>query len=251
MTKLKSTNFSLFSSCSLHLLAMAFMLSDHLWATLFPYLDILTCIGRVAFPIFAFMIVEGYFYTHDLKKYICRLFLFALLSEIPFDLVAGGTIFYPFHQNVLWTYLIGLLLISWIERVKKLGKPWLNLLIMVGALILGYILGTITIVDFYGAGVLTILVFYLFRGRKLWHFAAQAACLCYINMHLLSGFCYPISILGHAWDFPQQGLAVLALIPIWLYNGRQGYHEKWFRVVCYAFYPVHLLILYVLWQMAT
>ena len=54
----------------LHLLAMAFMLCDHLWGTVVPRNDWLTCIGRIAFPIFAFLIVEGYFHTKNLKKYI-------------------------------------------------------------------------------------------------------------------------------------------------------------------------------------
>ena len=85
------------SAAMLHIIAMTFMLMDHLWATLLPAQDWLTCVGRLAFPIFAFMAVEGYFHTHSFKKYILRLLLFAVLSEIPFDLMYGGTWFYPFH----------------------------------------------------------------------------------------------------------------------------------------------------------
>ena len=89
-----SGRFSL-SAAALHILAMVLMLMDHLWATLLPAQDWLTCAGRLAFPIFAFMAVEGYFHTHSFRKYALRLALFAVLSEVPFDLMYGGTWFYP------------------------------------------------------------------------------------------------------------------------------------------------------------
>ena len=120
-----ATRFDL-SAAALHILAMALMLMDHLWATLLPAQEWLTCAGRVAFPIFAFMAVEGYFHTHDLKKYTLRLLLFALLSEIPFDLMYGGTWFYPVHQNVIWTLLLGILGIHLMETVRKKQKTGLS-----------------------------------------------------------------------------------------------------------------------------
>lgn len=104
------------NSFTLHILAMLFMLCDHLWATLFPAQEWLTCIGRLAFPIFAFMIAEGCYYTSNVKKYMQRLFLFAVISEIPFNLIMGSSVIYPFHQNVLWTFLLGLLSIQIIEK---------------------------------------------------------------------------------------------------------------------------------------
>ena len=100
-----------FSSSGLHILAMGFMLCDHLWAMLFPVEQWLTCIGRIAFPVFAFMIVEGYLHTHDLRRYLFRMLVWALISEIPFDLMYGGTVFYTYHQNVLCTFLLIMLLI--------------------------------------------------------------------------------------------------------------------------------------------
>lgn len=231
------------SSSALHILAMLFMLLDHMWATVVPGNEWMTCVGRVAFPIFAFMIVEGFFRTHDLKKYLLRLFIFALLSEIPFNLMCSSQVFYPFHQNVLWTFLIALGVIIGIEKVKRKNKLWLTVLSAVGLSLLGIILGFAAFTDYNGFGVATVLVFYFFRGKKWWCFAGQFLCLLWINCKLLSGLYYPVSIFGLELDIIQQGFAVLALIPIWLYNGRQGIRSKAFRLSCYAFYPVHMLVL--------
>ena len=109
------------TSFSLHIMAMVCMLCDHLWGTSVVNHEVFTCIGRLAFPIYAFMIVEGYFHTGSLSNYVKRLFLAAVISEIPFNLVMGSRFFYPIHQNVLWTFLISLGLIHWNEKAK--AKP--------------------------------------------------------------------------------------------------------------------------------
>jgi hypothetical protein len=231
------------TSMSLHIMAMVFMLCDHLWGTIVPGNDWLTCIGRIAFPIFAFLIVEGYFHTGNLKKYVVRLLLFAILSEIPFNLVAGSRVIYPIHQNVLWCFLISIGLIHWNENVKATGKLWMRLLVGIVSVPLGYIVGLITMVDFYHAGVLTVLVFYFFRQKKWWCYVGQLLCLWYINMEMLGGYSYEIHLFGETYFLVRQGLALLALIPIWLYRGKQGYHSKPLQYVYYAFYPLHLLVL--------
>ena len=236
------------SSFTLHVLAMALMLCDHLWATFFPYAGWLTCLGRIAFPIFAFMIVEGYFHSRDQKRYLLRLFLCAIVSEVPFDLIQASTVFYPYHQNVLWVFVTAVLLIMGLEKIRKLGKWWLTIPACLLAAIFGSLFGGIASLEFFNIGVVTVLVFYFFRERKWWCFAGQLACLYYLNFEEMAGFCYNVQLFGHKWEFPQQGFALLALIPIWLYRGKQGYHAKWFRWFCYAFYPVHLLILYLLWS---
>lgn len=113
------------SASTLHILAMIFMLFDHLWATIIPGNQWLTCLGRLAFPIFAFMIVEGYFHTSSLRRYALRLLLFALISEIPFNLMYSSSLIYPYHQNVIWTLLLGLGLIHLNELTAKRRKMWL------------------------------------------------------------------------------------------------------------------------------
>lgn len=239
-----SKNFEL-TAAVLHIIAMTLMLMDHLWATLLPAREWLTCAGRVAFPIFAFMAVERYFHTRSFKKYILRMLLFAVLSEIPFDLMYGGTWFYPVHQNVLWTFLLGLLGVWLMEQVRKKGKTWMYLLVCVLVVPAGLVLGTLCMVDYYGVGVLTVFVFYFLHGRKWWCFLGQLAALYWLNVELLGGLMYPVQLFGMEFELCQQGLALLALIPIWLYRGRQGYHSKPFQYLCYAFYPVHMLLLVV------
>ncbi len=231
------------TSMSLHILAMALMLCDHLWGTIVPGNDWLTCIGRISFPIFAFMIVEGYFRTGNLKKYIGRLLLFAVLSEIPFNLVAGSSLIYPIHQNVLWSFLISIGLIHWNEKAKATRKLWKRVLVGCASVLLGYIAGLLTMVDYYHAGVLTVLTFYFFRQRTWWSCVGQLFCLWYINLEMLGGFSYELHLFGNTYFFTRQGLALLALIPIWLYRGKQGYHNKWLQYAYYAFYPLHLLVL--------
>ena len=139
------------SAAALHILAMTFMLMDHLWATLLSSQMWLTHVGRLAFPIFAFLAVEGYFHM--------RMLLFAVLSEVPFDLMYGGTVFYPVHQNVIWTLLLGLLGIRLMEAARAKGKRWLYVLTCAAVVVLGFALGTLGMVDYYGAGVLTVFAF--------------------------------------------------------------------------------------------
>ena len=172
------------SAAALHIIAMALMLMDHLWATLLPAQDWLTCAGRLAFPIFAFMAVEGYFYTRNLKRYALRLLLFALLSEVPFDLMYGGTWFYPVHQNVIWTLLLGLLGVHLMETVRKKQKLWVSLPVCAVVVAAGALLGTLGMTDYYGAGVLTVFAFYLFRGRKWWCLLGQALTLYLSLIHI-------------------------------------------------------------------
>lgn len=237
------------SSAGLHILAMGLMLCDHSWAMLFPAAEWLTCIGRIAFPIFAFMAVEGFFHTHNLRRYLLRLLIWALLSEIPFNLMYGGSIFYPYHQNVLWTFLLSLLIISLIEKCKSRFKTALAVLLSVGLAATGFLIGYIAMVDYYGVGVLTVLTFYVFRKRTWTSRLFQFLCLYILNVELLGGYCYELQVFGHTIELVQQSLALLALIPVWLYQGKQGLHNKAFQYFCYAFYPIHMLLLFVVRQL--
>jgi len=236
----KNLRFGL-SAFDLKLLAMAFMLCDHLWATVIHGNDWLTCVGRLAFPIFAFQIAEGYAHTRDRKAYRRRMLVWALISEIPFNLMTGGGLINPFHQNVMFTFWIALLLLGRIDRAVKRGDA-VGGLITLGWTLLGFLIGTLTMVDYYGYGILMVILFYIGRktpAEKLLHLIAMY----WINFRMMGGLVYPFEIFGREFLFPQQGFAILSLIPIWLYNGRQGVSSKAVRTACYAFYPAHILIL--------
>ena len=229
------------SGFDLKLLAMLLMLCDHAWATIIPGNEWLTCIGRLAFPIFAFQIAEGWAHTSDRKTYQRRVLTWALISEIPFNLMAAGGVINPFHQNVMFTFWIAMLflkLVDWGEQKSR----FVYALTIVAAFLGGYLTGFVLFVDYFGYGILTVLVFYL--ARKVPHsWLVQLLGIGYINLFLMKGLVYPIDLLGREWLFPQQGFALLALPLIWMYNGRAGTRSKLVRRLGYAFYPVHMLIL--------
>ena len=228
-------------SLTIKLLAMALMLCDHLWATVLPGVMWLTAVGRIAFPIFAFQVAEGFQRTHDRKKYLLRMLVFAAVSEIPFNLFYAGTAVYPFHQNVMFTFVLAILLLLGVEKFRAKGRI-AYLLAAAAAVVLGYLLGTVTMVDYYGSGVVTVLIFYL--CRQIPHsWIGELAGLAFLNCKLLGGMTIPLTLGSWTLELPEQGLALLALIPIWLYNGRQGAHNKAIQYACYAFYPAHMLIL--------
>ena len=96
----------------LKMIAITTMLIDHVGAVLLPQYPILRIIGRIAFPIFCFLLVEGFMHTHDVIRYMTRIGLFALISEIPFDLLFYGRILDGTHQNVFFTLFIGLVMLT-------------------------------------------------------------------------------------------------------------------------------------------
>ena len=219
---MKQKSFSL-NATHLRILALCLMLLDHLGTTVVPGNAWMNYVGRLAFPIFAFQAAEGYHHTHDLKGYCKRLAVFALVSEIPFNLMLSGSPFYPLHQNVMLTLLLGLLACRAYDRERWLACfGWL-------------LAGSVALCDYRGAGVLTVLVFHVFRGRKL----SQLIMLFVINFFCFQGPSLPVGFL----HVPVQAFAVLAVIPIWLYNGKKGRGGKWLRYGSYVFYPLHALIL--------
>ena len=235
---MEKTRFGL-NSTALRLLAILFMLLDHLWATVVPGNLWMTCAGRLAFPIFAFQLYEGYRHTGDFRRYCLRLLLFALLSEIPFNLFYAGSVLFPFHQNVMFTLLLGLLAIrqaDMLRREQGIKRKSLRCLALLAVLAGGVLLFP----DYGLMGVMTVLCFFVFREHRLFQLAAMAV----LNIFAFKGQTIPVSLFGLACDFPIQGFALLSLPLIWLYNGQKGPGGRGLRLFWYIFYPLHMLALY-------
>lgn len=232
------------SSTGLRLLALLFMLLDHMWATVIAGNNWMTRLGRLAFPIFAFQLVEGFFHTSDRKAYAKRLLIFALITEVPFDLMYISAPFFPFHQNVLFTLLLGLLAMSGLEkaRLADTARARLKGIGQAALCLLGGLLG---FVDYGIMGVATVLLFYAARLlplTPLW----QTVGMFLLNIHWFKGNSLILHIAGQEIFFPTQGFALLALIPIWLYNGKKGRGGKLLQYGSYVFYPAHMLLLWAL-----
>lgn len=232
------------TSNMLRAIAVLLMISDHVWATYMSFGDWMTYIGRMAFPIFAFQIAEGFVHTKNFKKYALRLLGFALISELPFNLFYSSRWFNPYHQNVLFTLLLGLMAIKVIDNLKKnhkakdiaLSALWL-LLIVIGS-VLGF-------VDYGLNGVLMVVLFYVCRDFPFAWLGQLIGMVC-INVIFFEGQVIPTEIFGTTVEIPTQAYAVFALIPIWLYGGRKGISNKALQYGFYAFYPVHMIILYLI-----
>lgn len=238
------------NSFTLHILAMIFMASDHLWNIFFPNQLWLYVTGRLAFPIFAFMIVEGFFKTKNRKKYLICIFIFAIISEIPFNLFSSlamrkvTMLFYPYN-NVLWTFLIALCGLSLLEKIEKSKK--LNKIIkFVGKITISFI--TIMIAnfiktDYLGYGVITVLIFYFFRERNYRNIFFQSLLIIILNAFIMPGYEFPFYFFGNEVFIKVQIFAIFSLAIIWLYNGEQGIHNKFIKYSFYFFYPLHLLLI--------
>lgn len=240
--KLKKLRF--LDSNMLRTVAVVLMISDHVWATAMSFGNWMTYIGRMAFPIFAFQIAEGFVHTKNFKKYALRLLGFALISEIPFNLFYSSRWFNPYHQNVLFTLLLGLLAIKVIDNLKKdaSGKNIAKSLLWIALICVG---GTLGFVDYGFLGVLTVVMFYLCRGYKITP-VLQLVGLVLLNIVFFEGQVFVFELFGKTIEIPSQGFAVFSAIPIWLYNGKKGKLSKILQYGFYAFYPVHMLILYII-----
>lgn len=230
----------------LRVIAIISMLIDHLmFGFNFGILNgIFEILGRLAFPIFAFQIAEGYCNTRDFKKYFNKVFIFAIISEVPFDIITGFGLIGPYHQNVLWTFLIGLFIIKIIDIFERNTENKFFLLIKSALVcIIGFFIGELAMVDYYGIGVLIVVMFYLTRNLKYKHII-QFVLLLFANIQLGGKIIFPFG--ANKFGISIQSFSLISLFLIWMYKGEQGYTSKKWRSFCYWFYPLHMIIIFLI-----
>lgn len=176
-------------------------------------------IGRLAFPIFCFLLVEGFQRTSNIPKYVARVAVFALLTEVPFDLTFTGKPVYWGYQNVMLTLLIGMLAMWGCRLAEKYlaGSQYLLLSVQGLCAAAGMLAAWLLHTDYDYKGILCIMAIYFFRSNRLLQCLAGA--------------------LSLIWE-PE---AMISFLFIYLYNGQRGRQPKYFF---YVFYPLHLLLLY-------
>lgn len=222
-----STRFG-FSGTTLKYIACGTMLLDHIGAsciesrysyytaapsTLVTLDLVLRLIGRLAFPIFCFLLVEGFLHTHDVRRYFLQLLGFGLVSELPFDLAFFHSPFYRGHQNVYWTLFFGLCALGCLRHCGEQSAP--GIFSALALAVLAELLRT----DYGAIGVLLIVVLYITRASRPLQCLFGAVAVCY--------------------ELP----APLAFLPVSLYNGQRGRCSRAEQWAFYLFYPAHLALL--------
>ncbi len=207
------------------------MLVDHIGALFFPDLVWLRLIGRLSFPIFAFLLAGGFIYTSNIYKYLGRLFIFALITQ-PFFYLAfpGNTL------NIFATLFLGLVAILFYDKIKNRYLAWLAVLLVA-------IVGELIKVDYGLYGVLFPLSFYLFIKQK--SFSRLIIFQIILNLIFILKFYIFIQLNLFVFTY-QLFIQFFSLFSIWLikyYNGQRG---RRFKYAFYSFYPLHILVLVLL-----
>lgn len=172
--------------------------------------------GRLAFPIYCFLLVEGFLHTHDFKKYALRMLGFALLSEFPFDWAFFSGVYWG-HQNVYFTLLLGLLAMKALDTFQTAeGTPDFRGVLGAAACVIA---AAVLQCDYDVRGLALILALYMTRGNK------TAQC--------IAGAVFSLF----------EPVAPLAFGLVWLYNGQRGSSSRAEQWAFYWFYPVHLFVL--------
>lgn len=206
----------------LKLIAMVTMFIDHFGVVFKSSEIIYRVIGRIAFPIYAFLLVEGFVHTKSVKKYGARLLFLAFISEIPFDLAFYGGVNWT-HQNIFFTLFIGLLTLYLLDKNEKDEKH--SKFFIVASM---GILASLLRLDYEIIGIIYIAVFYLTRNMEKDNRLRIIVPVMFVTNLLVSGLV--------------QQFSLLALVFIYFYNEELGPKNKFIQILFYISYPLHLIL---------
>ena len=221
------------SSFVLRLIALVCMCVDHAGLALFPSAGAFRCVGRLAFPLYCFLLTQGFAHTRDIRAYARRLLLLACVSEVPFDLLIFGRVSSAMEQNVVFSLLLGLMALY---AAKALAKRPLPCALAILALML---LAMAAQVSFGWLGIALCLAYGYAGDDK------KRQALFTVLLTLLYSFTLLLSGVARAWVTVSL-CAALSVLPILLYNGRPGPRGKALTFCFYAAYPLHLCALLVI-----
>ena len=212
----------------LKIIAMISMVLDHVGDLFFPGATWMRAAGRLAMPLFAFCIAEGYSHTRDRRKYLLRMGIFALISEIPFDLAFESRIGLT-HQNIMLSFFLSILALMLYDRIRG-GEGTDGAQIPAWKTALGVLaVGTVAVLalllkaDYTICAVISVFLFYALRKK-----------------HPLLRSGVGVGFLALTRTVGYYSATGLSLLPLALYNGKKGKGLKW---LFYVFYPGHLLLL--------
>lgn len=219
------------SNFDLKLIAIITMTIDHIGVVFgTPFYNLLRAVGRLSFPIFAFLLTEGYVHTKSFGKYFFRLLVLAVISEVIYDYIFYGSFIYLGANNIFFTLALGLLTLWLLDKSRTLVKKYfkekidLTIILPITYLLIIVVMGLIAeFLNFsYGMlGILVISFFYLFKKN------------------------FPLTVLSVSLSTlilgdTMQYFSLLSLILIYFYNKKLG---KKCKVFFYLYYPLHILVL--------
>lgn len=231
----------------LKIIALISMTFDHLWFRGIFSNGVFTCIGRLAFPIFCYQLVEGFEKTSDLKKYKLRLLLFALISEIPFDLFCYNQMFSMNGSNVMFTLLLGLLCIESLRDIKNHKKSSLSHYFTI---FICFLLANALNTDYSYWGLITIILFYGFKSHDLKY-------LIYIIWFIIFAYLNPqivtVELFNNFYRVNRVIFTMFSVFLLWFiesfdYFKNRVYINKYLKILFYMYYPLHMLLIYFLSQ---
>lgn len=229
----------------LKLIACVTMLADHIGAVFFPELLWIRIIGRIAFPIYCFLLAEGVRRTRDPRKYLLRLLVGIFLAELPFDYLFFGS-FTMAHQSVMVTLTLGAFMLLCMEQLRPAA---LKILLPVPFILIAEYCQC----DYGGYGILLIAIFGLTKNWFAQLLAVLILSLWKDGSYIVDAMQYfpgwPAAVaVKHIVSIspPIQSLCVTAMVPIGLYDHRKLTRSQWVQTGFYLFYPVHLTVLLVI-----